>query len=184
MTKIAEEQTPKKLGSVAHVPECWWDTQLWWEVSHCQVLSVRRESNVPENLHQGKGTTGEDTELSGLPGITTCWADHVWTKTPPFNLIKSVTVLGTTVFLCFIGALAPSVMTVLNLLEALGTLVLQSFHKCLSFFVPWLLLFMPFNFKQINKKTNPNLEQENVSSLDFSSIRSALIILSARCLAC
>lgn len=58
VTKIPEEQIPGKLGSVARVPEYWWDILLWRELSCCLVLSGRQGGNVLKNLLQGMVTTG------------------------------------------------------------------------------------------------------------------------------
>lgn len=55
MSKIPEEQTPDKLGSVVNVscgvPESWRDSKLGWEVRPCllRVVLVRK----------GKSTKGE-----------------------------------------------------------------------------------------------------------------------------
>lgn len=59
--------------------------------------------------------------------------------------MKSVTVLGTTVFLCFAGVLAPSVIAVLKILEEVETLVLECFQQVPIFFCSSAVTF---NFKQ------------------------------------
>lgn len=148
MTKFPEEQTPDNLESVVRVTEYWWDIQLWWEVSRCEVLLVRQGSNVPENLPQGKGTTGKDAELSGgclgsqlaeltLPTLT-LW--NLWLSSAPlyFSVLQELwhhqwwqswTFRRQWEHWCY-----------------------SPFRKCLSLFVPWLSLFLHFNFKKEKKK--------------------------------
>lgn len=74
--------------------------------------------------------------------------------------MKSVTALSTTVFLCSIGGLVLSVMVVLNVSEAVGTLVLQSFQQVpISLFHGCHFLCTLILNKQA--KNHPNLEHLN-----------------------